>query len=114
MYNRVWAGELRNNHKLETYVEIKSVIATAIYVKCNLSKSKRSLVGQLICGCLGLEIEMGRFTKIPRDKDCANCVKIMLRTPVTSCFTVTNYVMRGCDYSTKYLNYCNMLMIVTS
>ena len=76
IYNRVWKEELKNNKKLETYAEIKDYIKTASYVRCNLDKSKRSLVGQLICGCLGLEIEMGRYTRTPRElRLCKMCGK---------------------------------------
>ena len=43
-------------------------------LKCNIARSKRSLITQLKLGILGLEVETGRYTSTPRqDRICKLC-----------------------------------------
>ena len=70
-YKEAWLVEIC---KLEIYSQIKNDISASSYIKANLSKSKRSIIAQLFCGCLGLEIETGRYLKVPRhERICKLC-----------------------------------------
>ena len=46
---------------------IKAQIAPEGYIKVNFGKPKHSLICQLRCGILGLGIEKGRHSKLPRE-----------------------------------------------
>ena len=62
-----WVSEMLDKSKLRNCVEIKQHIRTSSYVKVNLDKGHRSLDSQLLCGILPLQLELGRYSGIPRE-----------------------------------------------
>ena len=67
MYKLVWQAELLNSPKLQLYSIIRGDFSAATYMKSNIKKNMRSLISQLICGCLSIEVETGRYSKTPRE-----------------------------------------------
>ena len=70
MYAGVWQNEIaQKKKKLYNYSQIKSSFEAVPHVRTNMYKSKCMLLSQLLCGCLPLQIELGRFGgHIPRQK----------------------------------------------
>ena len=66
MYIESWKQEVESKPKLENYRYIKPEWGVPPHLKVTLPKNKRSIVTQLRLGCLGLEIELGRYHGIPR------------------------------------------------
>ena len=67
-YQNAWQAELLNKVKLNNYQQIKSVIEADEYVRVNLDKEIRSLISQLLCGVLPLQVETDRYVQITRSK----------------------------------------------
>ena len=65
-YEGSWHLSMLTKPKLTNYSFIKSKIEVSSYVKCNVEKSKRSLICQLLCGNLPLQIETGRYQNLER------------------------------------------------
>ena len=59
-----WKMSMLSKPKLRTYIKFKSVFQTEPYVKCNISKYKRSLFAQFRIGILPIELETGRFRNV--------------------------------------------------
>jgi hypothetical protein len=69
--------DIQAKPKLRSYIKFKQNFATEPYISMGLSRERRSLLGQLRCGVLPLEIERGRF-KIHKDKDTGQIRKLKL------------------------------------
>ena len=76
LYESEWRKGLDEGVKLQNYAKIKTEMDTEPFVKCNLTKEKRSLIAQLRSGVLALAIESDRRNGVPRDKRmCNHCKK---------------------------------------
>ena len=74
MYEEIWQNEVECKPKLRTYKEVKRTFEIEPYLKVNIPKWKRSLISQIRCGSLGLEVELGRYNKIPHsERICKLC-----------------------------------------
>jgi hypothetical protein len=69
--------DIQAKPKLRSYIKFKQNFATEPYISMGLSRERRSLLGQLRCGILPLEIERGRF-RIHKDKDTGQIRKLKL------------------------------------
>ena len=76
MYQSVWSEDCVKKPKLCTYVKIKDVFETASHISANLSKAKRSVVSQLLCGWLPIQLELGRYQGLQRHERICNLCKI--------------------------------------
>ena len=56
-----WREEIAHKPKLRTYAKIKDFESVGCLVKTGMTRYQRSLVAQLLCGILPLELEIGRF-----------------------------------------------------
>ncbi len=56
-----WADKLDGKPKLRTYILFKDAYSTEDYVKYCFPRYQRSLLAQLRCGVLPLEVEIARF-----------------------------------------------------
>ena len=74
MFKETWKEEVATKPKLRTYAKVKDCMGTEAYLRANVTKHKCSLISQLRCGTLGLQIEMGRFSNTPvEDRTCKLC-----------------------------------------
>lgn len=72
--NAKWKNNMNMQPKLRTYVLFKSNYETELYVKLNLSIRHRSLLARMRCGVLPLNIETGRYRRIPEhERLCVMC-----------------------------------------
>ena len=78
--NNQWSTKLwndkgnANGNKLRTYRKFKSELCTEQYLNLNIPRTKRSPFVKLRCGVLPLQIELGRFQRIPIDQRiCTQC-----------------------------------------
>ena len=63
--------------KLNLYNHVKHVTTLPSYLSTRMNKQKRSLLCNLMSGCLKLKIEEGRFNRIPRQSRlCQKCNQI--------------------------------------
>ena len=73
-YAEDWQRNVNAKPKLRTYCKIKKNLGTEHYVKLNLERNQRSILAQLRCGILPLNIETGRFTNTKlEDRKCTLC-----------------------------------------
>ena len=73
-YVGAWKEEKSKRSKLELYDQLKPEYGTEFYLKSNLNKYNRSLLCQLRCGVLNLEIETARYSGTPRENQiCKLC-----------------------------------------
>ena len=75
MHEEVWLNGISEKPKLCTYVKVKKQYETEPYLRAMLLKHKRSLISRLRTGTLSLQIELGRFAKIPREQRICNLCK---------------------------------------
>ena len=69
-----WLEQVNSKPKLRTYKCFKSRVETEDYVKCFMSRAKRSLFAQIRFGILPLEIETGRYyRKAENERLCKLC-----------------------------------------
>ena len=69
-----WSTSLKSFPKLLSYMKFKTTLGPENYILLSISKSVRSLLGQLRCGVLQLAIETGRFTrKYISERKCILC-----------------------------------------
>ena len=69
-----WWHSAQQQPKLQTYIEVRPQDEPTAVVKCNLKRYPRSLLSRLLCGILPLEVEVGRFTDIPKElRLCKTC-----------------------------------------
>ena len=73
LYEETMFNSMAGKSKLELFCKVKTDMQAAPYVTANLAKSERSLISQLMGGCLPLEIELGRYTKTERDCRFCKC-----------------------------------------
>ena len=66
--------------KLGVYAEIKNKYGASKHVTANLNKCCHSLISQLRCGVLMIEIESGRFRHVPRDERTCKLCKTEIET----------------------------------
>ena len=64
-----------NGNKLRTFRLYKDRMATESYVTSTISRGERSVLAKLRSGTLPLEIETGRFKKVPLSDRCCNLCK---------------------------------------
>ena len=73
-YELAWRDKVQSKHKLELFSKVKNSYVPEAYLTCNLPKSKRSLLCQLRCRVLGLQLELGRYGNVPvEDRICKLC-----------------------------------------
>jgi len=72
-FEHKWLTGIMAKPKLRTYLQIKDVYETELYVKANLSRNQRSLVAQLRTGILPLALETGPLQLLKRT-DSVDCV----------------------------------------
>ena len=87
LLQREFLEDIKNKPKLRSYVKFKSEYATASYLCMGMSREKRSLLGQLRCGILPLEIERGRF-KTHRDNESGQVRRLTLEERVCKMCTL--------------------------
>ena len=63
-----WSQNIMFKPKLRYYIQYKQDIETEAYVKSNLTRSKRSLLAQLRLSILPLQIEIGRYYRVPLEQ----------------------------------------------
>ena len=74
MFEEVWQDGIKEKPKLRTYILFKNKFEVEPYLTANLPKWKRSLISQIRCGTLGLQIELGRYSKTPAsERTCQLC-----------------------------------------
>ena len=67
MYKTVWKQDVESKSKLSLYAKTCTDYQTANYIKCNLSKCKRSLLSRLRCGILPLAVETCRYQGLQKE-----------------------------------------------
>ncbi len=73
-YHNEWRNNIQNKPKLRTYILFKNNYDTEDYVKYCLPRLQRSLLAQIRCGILPLNIETGRFHGLKlEDRLCLLC-----------------------------------------
>ena len=60
-YESIWKSEIAKQNKLNVYRQLIHSYGHEEFFKCILQKDQRSLLCQLLCGNLKLEIETGRY-----------------------------------------------------
>ncbi len=76
LYSVDWQQSLASKPKLRTYMLFKDTFETEDYVRHCFSQYNRSLLAQLRCGVLPLQIEIGRFrNKKVEERICQTCEK---------------------------------------
>ena len=74
LYILTWSTNVNKKPKLRTFVQLKLSYKTEAYVKLNLERNQRSILGQLRTGTLPLHIETGRFeNKRVEERVCRIC-----------------------------------------
>ena len=64
LYKENWKNSLQNKPKLRTYRKLSQTFEARPYVKMNISRYHRSILAQLKCGVLPINIEAGRFRNL--------------------------------------------------
>ena len=69
-----WKEDIQDKPKLCTYVKLKDSFDVEYYVALNLTRQQRSILAQLRCGILPINIETGRLRSIKREnRICTMC-----------------------------------------
>ena len=68
MYCSTWTEETKVKPKLELYSIVSPEFSVSPHLVSNVPKFKRSLISRLLTGSLQLQVEMGRYTGIPRNQ----------------------------------------------
>ena len=85
-----WLRNVANKPKLHLYATYKSQNSTESYCKVNLTRSQRSYIAKLRLGVLPINVEIGRYSGIPRnERFCLMCnnnevedeIHVMLKCP---------------------------------
>ena len=93
LYNIAWRVDIEDKVKLRNYSELKTKIGTEGYIKLNMKKSRRSLIGQIRMGSLKLGIETGRYYGIPRhERLCKLCKTDKIEDELHFLFNCEAYV----------------------
>ena len=69
MCKETWCQQLHSQFKLKNYMAMEPEFEVANHLRCNLKKSKRSLITQVCLGTLGLEVERGRYSKNSKNRE---------------------------------------------
>ena len=97
-------SKCRNNvnsqNKLAIYRQVKSQSGPKEYIKSSINKSVRSTTVQLRAGCLSIDIELGRYQRIPR-------CKCICKQSATNCIESEIHFLFYCD---KYIDLRQELM----
>ena len=75
MYSECWRENINARPKLEVYSTVKNTFETSGYVKALLTKKQCSLLCQLFCSVLPLEMELGHYIGTPRCNRICNICK---------------------------------------
>ena len=74
MYKITWYEQIKTYSKLENFSIINTEFSVTSHVNSNLEKSKKSLIGKLRLGILGISIELGRYQGLPQtERICEIC-----------------------------------------
>lgn len=73
-YVEKWSKTVQETPKLRTYKTFKTIFQVEDYVKQNLSRQDRSIIARLRNGTFPINIELGRYRKLPLDRRiCIGC-----------------------------------------
>ena len=76
MFQEVWREQVEEKPKLRTYKLFKKTISPEAHLRATLPKLNRSLLSQLHCGTLPLQIESGHFQRLlASERTCELCVE---------------------------------------
>ena len=61
-------NEVSDKSKLQFYSSIKSEMGVEKYLSAHINKHERSLITQLRCGIIPIQLELGRYSNVSRDQ----------------------------------------------
>lgn len=69
-----WRSQLAAKEKLRVYKKVKLTMCVSPYVAANVPRKQRSLIARLVCGCLRLRVETGRYSnELFAERSCTVC-----------------------------------------
>ena len=90
--NSRWKIPCQSKPKLRNYIKYKNHLETETYVTCNLNRKERSYVAQTRLGILPIQIETGRFSKLPlNERICEFCTSAEIEDEAHFLFRCENY-----------------------
>ena len=91
-YMEEWKKIVEKKSKLRTYKEIKNDFGLEKYAELDLTRSQCSVLAQIRCGILPIQIEVGRFTRIKlEDRLCPICKNGDIETETHFLFKCEEY-----------------------
>ena len=76
LLKRQWWDDAHTKSKLDNYVQFRKMPEKDIIAKMKLSRKHRSMVSRLAAGILPLQMEIGRYTNVKREKRlCKVCLQ---------------------------------------
>ena len=108
-----WKDELEKKPKLRSYKQIKTHYQAEPYVLSFMNKKKRSIISQLRCGILPLQIETGRWSNVSLEQRiCKLCASGHIENEFHFLFDCCFYeVLRGKFYDEMLALYPNFLSL---
>jgi hypothetical protein len=112
-FKHTWKALIIHKPKLRTLVTFKNCYLTEHYVSLNLSRNQRSVLAQLRCGILPLEIETGRYSGVSEENRlCKICNSGEIENEVHFVFNCSMYQHERLEFSSavqgKYNNFTNL------
>ncbi len=90
-----WLDSIKYKPKLDFLASIKTEYGTEPYLKINIPRYERSLLSQLRCGILQIQLEMGRYQGVDRaDRHCKVCNGGVLEDQQHFVFQCPAYMIR--------------------
>ena len=91
-YNEEWKKLANKKSKLKLYLNIKENFGVENHVKLNLSRNERSVLSQLRCSILPIQIELGRFNNLKiEERLCPICNSGSIETECHFLFDCLKY-----------------------
>lgn len=101
----VWREQITRKAKLRKYRELKFAPVVSTYAAANIPKRNRSLLGQLVCGCLKLQVETGRYDDELLDERICQCCDLgLVEDEDHFLFVCPAYRAERTDLNTKIAN----------
>ena len=103
-YNEEWLKLAKRKSKLKLYLEIKKEFGVEKHILLNLSRHERSVLSQLRCSILPIQIELGRFTNLKiEERLCQICNSGVIETECHFLFECSKYESNREEFY-RYLN----------
>ena len=101
-YKEEWRILANKKSKLKLYLDIKQEFGLENHIKLNLSRNERSVLSQLRCSILPIQIEIGRFINLKvEERLCPICNSGLIETECHFLFKCSKYQIEREEFYRK-------------